>query len=301
MIISDGLQDRQVAKSGRLRTTLLRSYAQTPEHPSKYRIIRWLGRHAFPKDGIKHRAYGDIELMLHPRDWLEYWLLRGEEYEPLTLKFVERNLSNGDVAILAGVNFGLHVAVAAQAVGEDGHVIGVEPQPAALLRATQNLRLNNLLNRVTLMSVALGARADLVHMAWQNTVNAGASSLLDEGAGLSVSVLPLSQVIKSRHCEKVRLLLLDVQGYEQQVLAGLDNTCLPEILIVELDPEFLHRANTSSASLLKQIKDLGYSLYSLEGNKVTADCEALPERNVVGLRGNVEVSWPQISQTKGFK
>ena len=74
--------------AGWFRTTLLRAYAQTPEHPTKYRMIRWLGRHVFPTDGIKHRAYRDIKLYLHPRDWLEYWLLRGEAYEPLTLKFI---------------------------------------------------------------------------------------------------------------------------------------------------------------------------------------------------------------------
>src|SRR5438270_7357918 len=102
--------------AGWLRTALLRGYAQTPEHPSKYRIVRWLGRHAFPEEGIQCRIHPDISLYLHPRDWIEYFLLRGEQYEPLTLRFVQENLCAGDLAILAGVNFGLHVAVAARAV-----------------------------------------------------------------------------------------------------------------------------------------------------------------------------------------
>ena len=273
---------------------LLRAYAQTPEHPTKYRMIRWLGRNVFPADGIEHRAYGGIRLYLHPRDWLEYWLLRGEEYEPLTLKFIEQNLRTGDVAILAGVNFGLHVAVAARAVGDEGRVIGIEPQPAALLRAAQNLRLNKLLHRVSLVSVAIGAHDDVVHMAWPGP-NSGTASLLDDGPGLSVSVMPLSHIIKTQKCQKVRLLLLDVQGYESQALAGLNEDCRPEILLVEIDPEFLRRANMSSFSLLNQIVDLGYSLQSLDGTRVTPDCESLPERNVVCLRDGVEVCWPKVS------
>ncbi len=281
--------------AGWFRTTLLRAYAQTPEHPTKYRMVRWLGRHLFPADGIEHRAYQDIKLYLHPRDWLEYWLLRGEEYEPLTLKFMERNLHAGDIAILAGVNFGLHVAVAARAVGDEGRVIGIEPQPAALLRATQNLRLNKLLHRVSLISVALGAREDLVHMAWPASANSGTASLLDNGAGLSVSVMPLSHVIKTQKCSKVRLLLLDVQGYEPQALAGLNEDCRPEILLVEIDPEFLRKAKTSSASLLQQIIDLGYSLHSLDGTRESPNCESFPERNVVCLRESVEVSWTKVS------
>jgi FkbM family methyltransferase len=277
--------------AGWLRTTLLKAYTQTPEHPTKYRMIRWLGRNVFPANGIKHTYHG-IELYLHPQDWLEYWLLRGEEYEPRTLKFMENNLRAGDVAILAGVNFGLHVAVAARAVGDKGRVIGIEPQPAALLRATQNLRLNKLLHRVSLVSVALGAREELAHMAWPTSGNSGAASLLDNGAGFSVSVMPLSHIIKTQECEKVRLVLLDIQGYEGQALAGLNEGRRPDIMIVEIDPELLRRANTSAASLLKQIVDLGYSLYSLDGTRQTPDCESFPESNVVCLRNGAEVSWP---------
>ncbi len=277
--------------AGWIRTTLLRAYAQTPEHPAKYRMVRWLGRRVFPEDGITHRAYEDIQLYLHPRDWIEYWLLRGDDYEPLTLKFMEQNLRRGDVAILAGVNFGLHVAVAARAVGDEGRVLGIEPQPAALLRAAKNLRLNNLLHRVTLVSVAIGDREDLVPMAWPSSENAGTASLLDEGAGLVVSIRPLSEIIKAQGRGKVRLMLLDVQGYEAQALAGLNEDCLPEILIVEIDPEFLRRAKTTAAKLLQQIAELGYSLHSLDGTVETPASESFSERNVIGVRKDATVTW----------
>jgi len=254
-------------------------------------MIQWLGRRVFPEDGITHRAYEDIQLYLHPRDWIEYWLLRGDDYEPLTLKFMEQNLRHGDVAILAGVNFGLHVAVAARAVGDEGRVLGIEPQPAALLRAAKNLRLNNLLHRVSLISVAIGDREDLVPMAWPEAANSGTASLLDEGDGLVVSIRPLSEIIKAQGHDKVRLLLLDVQGYEAQALAGLNQDCLPEILIVEIDPEFLRRAKTTATALLNQIAELGYSLHSLDGTVETVDSESFPERNVIGLRKDISVTW----------
>ncbi len=277
--------------AGWIRTTLLRAYAQTPEHPTKYRMIQWLGRRVFPEDGIKHRVYENIQLFLHPRDWIEYWLLRGDDYEPVTLKFIEQNVRRGEIAILAGVNFGLHVAVAARAVGDEGRVIGIEPQPAALLRAAKNLRLNDLLHRVSLVSVAIGDREDLVRMAWPSAENAGTASLLDEGAGLVVSIRPLSAIINSQGHRQVRLLLLDVQGYEAQALAGLSDDCLPEILIVEIDPDFLLRAKTTAAVLLHQIAQLGYSLHSLDGTPASVDSISFPERNVIGLRKNVDVTW----------
>ena len=280
--------------AGWFRTTLLRLYVQTPEHPTKYRMVRWLGRRVFPEQGIVCRAYPEIKLYLHPRDWIEYLLLKGEKYEPLTLAFLEKNLRAGDLAILAGVNFGLHVAVAARAVGEEGLVIGIDPQPAALLRAAQNLRINNLLQRVRLASVALGEGAALLHMAWSAPSNAGAASLFDEGDGLTVPVLPLSHIVKTLDSRKVRLLLLDVQGYESQALDGLDNDCRPEILIVEIDLEFLARANTTSVALLSKIVDLGYSLYSLNRTEETPNSSSFPERNVICLRKGIEVTWPKV-------
>lgn len=283
--------------AGRLRTTLLRAYMRTPDHPTKYRVVRWLGRHIFPETGILCRAYQDIRLYLHPRDWIEYLLLRGEQYEPLTLNFLGRNLRHGDLAILAGVNFGLHVAVAAKAVGERGLVVGIEPQPAALLRAAQNLRVNNLLDRVRLICVALGESEDLEQMAWAAADNPGAASLLDEGPGLSVSVLPLSAIVKTLDSREVRLLLLDVQGYETQALDGLDRDCLPQILIVEIDPEFLARAKTSSVAVLRKIIDLGYSLHALDGTPETPDCQALPERNVICVKQDAEIFWPSDQPT----
>ena len=166
-----------------LRNWLLKSYLRTPDHPCKYRVVKWLGKVVFPSSGVRASAYPELDLMLHPRDWIEYLLLQGRRYEPLTLDFLKSNLRTGDCAILAGVNFGQHVAVAARAVGISGRVIGIEPQPAALLKARENLRLNGLSRQVMLLSLALGRKTELLSMAWSLEENSGAASLLDKGEG----------------------------------------------------------------------------------------------------------------------
>ncbi len=274
-----------------LRDRVLTAYIRGPEHPGKYRIVRSLGRRAFPEQGIRARAHPDLELTLHPRDWIEYLLLKGNSYEPLTLEFLAANLRQGDVAVLAGVNFGQHVAVAARAVGEEGLVVGVEPQPAALLRAANNLRLNKLNRQVKLVGVALGSESGFLPMSWSSPENTGAASLLDAGEGLTVSVVPLSRIV-AELCPRIpRLLLLDVQGFESHALAGLGTDRLPEILVVELDPEFLTRSNTTAAGLLDRIRDLGYDLSTLAGVEVDSDAVPLPERNVVGVRPGCRVAW----------
>jgi len=252
-------------------------------------VVRWLCRNAIPEEGLWANAYPGTRLLLHPRDWIEHLLLRGERYEPLTLGFLTANLRAGDAAVLAGVNFGLHVVVAARAVGESGRVIGIEPQPAALLRTRQNLEANGIEGRALLVECALGSATGFVPMAWSSPANAGAASLLDPGPGFGVCVVPLPHVLG---CESApRLLLLDVQGYETEVLAGISNGWRPDLVVVESDPEFLERAGVTEPDLLRSISDLGYQLHDLHGSPVTVTSTGFVERNIIGVRPGATVNW----------
>ncbi|HXT62743.1 MAG TPA: FkbM family methyltransferase [Pyrinomonadaceae bacterium] len=277
---------------GTLRDSILRWYVGTPEHPSKYRIVRWLGRNCFPTNGIKTDVNPGVQLFLHPRDWIEYWLLAKNDYEPLTLDFITKNLRPGDNAVFAGVNFGLHVITAARAVGQHGKVIGVEPQPAALLRAQTNMRLNGVTDRIELVSAALGPEESFVHMAWAKTdENAGAASLLDVGEGLTVRLIQISQVFDMLETHCIQLLLLDVQGYEVHVLKGLSMNCLPQIVIAEVEPELLQKARTSEAELLQMFHAYGYQTYTLGGDLVSQPDMGIPEKNIVAVKGANAAVW----------
>jgi FkbM family methyltransferase len=270
----------------------LRSYFRTRDHKGKYRLVRWLGRHVVPHEGLIVNVPPGVRLRLHPRDWIEYTLLCGEPYEPMTLNFLTANLRPGDTAIFAGVNFGLHVVVACNAVGPSGTVIGFEPQPAALLRAYENLSLNGLTDRAQLVAMAVGCDDRVVRMAWSRAENPGAASLLDHGPGLAICVGPLSRVLVSLSSPVPRLLLLDVQGYELSALEGLAGGGIPELVVVEADPEFLGRAGIGVDELVDRLTTrLGYRLFHLTGEPVRAGESAFPERNIVGVQPATTPVW----------
>jgi FkbM family methyltransferase len=273
-----------------MRDELLIRYARAPEHPGKLRLVRWLGRTLVPDRGVVAHVSGGLRLYLHPRDWIEYLLLCGVPYEPLTLQFLAANLSPGDGAMLAGVNFGLHANVAASAVGPDGIVVGVEPQPAAVLRTRHNLELNGLLPRVLLVQAALGRCEQLVRMAWSNPDNAGAASLLNDGAGFSVPMLRLGSVRPLLGARRFRLLLLDVEGYEREVLAGLDAESRPEVVVIEVEPRFLTRLGFAGADLADILAAAGYTLFDLHG-RPGPDLIELPEHNLVAVKKDADVNW----------
>jgi FkbM family methyltransferase len=270
---------------------LLVRYLRLPDHPAKYRIARWLGRWAFPPEGVVGDVPPGVRLHLHPRDWIEYLLLQGTAYEPATLDFISRNLQPGDNALLAGVNNGLHVIVAAKAVGTNGCVIGVEPQPAALLRARRNVALNEVAGTVHLVEAALGSAPGLTHMAWSSPENTGAASLFAAGPGLTVPLIRLSDVLDAACRGPLRLMLLDVQGYEVQALQGLNSAWLPELLLVEDSSEFQAKSGTTRKTLYDHIIAMGYSVRDLFGGPVSSSGPEPHESNLVAFRAHANVRW----------
>jgi hypothetical protein len=81
-----------------------------------------------------------------------------------------------------------------------------------------------------------------------------------------------------------RLLLLDVQGYEQQVLAGMDLIDGPDLLVLEVDAEFLRRAGSSPEQLAHTLTAAGYELFTITGGSPGEHLGDLPENNLVAVR-----------------
>ena len=270
---------------GSLAQRILLSYLRSRQHRGKARVASLLGR-LLPTEGIVAPVDAGVLLHLHPRDWIEYVLLTTGRYEPLTLAFLAANLSPGDSAVLAGVNFGLHAIVAARAVQPGGLVVGVEPQPAALQRASRNFAINGLADSIVLVSAALAESPQLMPMSWPPPDNAGAASLLDPPkGGITICCLPLADVLGQLGVSRLRLCLLDVQGFELHALAGLGLGPLPDILIVEADALFLARAGTTMAALLAKLTALGYSVHDLHGTLVPDSATGVDEANLIATRG----------------
>ncbi len=220
------------------------------------------------------RTLYDFNLRVDPSvdRGLEQWLYYRGTYEPGTLSVVEACLGEGDAFIDVGSNIGLISIFASRCVGASGRVYSFEPDPATFQILSDNLQANRIEN-TSIYPIALGA-ATGTRLLYRNLdFNRGASSLIqsDDSAseGVRVSVWPLDQFLAENPFAHLKMIKVDVEGWEHEVLKGAqDLLASPNapILCVEYD-----KGRTSAGGALdvyRQILSLNrYRVFKLRRGK----------------------------------
>lgn len=286
------LKGWQEGKFADLLRQLFRLYVQAPEHPGKMRLEHWLASRILPAEGVPYRVKAGIRLLLHPKDWIEYILIKTENYQPVTVQFLQRNLRPGDTAFIAGVNFGYHLVVSAGKVGPSGRVIGIEPQPQALCRTMENLRLNGLNGNVVLVAGALGASSRLLPLEEAPVENTGEVRTKNAGehSRLRICSQPVEEIAANLSCFHPRLFLVDVEGFEDSVLKGFGEQFRPEFLVIKLSRSMPSPGNVEG-EFGKRVRDLGYDLHDLKGNPVNGGTALIESYMVAVRRGASAPAW----------
>lgn len=149
-------------------------------------------------------------------------------WEPNVTAAFARLLSPGDVCVDIGAHIGYYTLLASRLVGPDGHVYAFEPSPVNYRSLASNLARNGVAN-VTALQIAVGAistRADLYEGPGTNTGGATLSPLLGARRGgqpvVEVEVRPVADSIPEADWARIRVIKIDVEGYEVEVLRGLD-------------------------------------------------------------------------------
>lgn len=164
-------------------------------------------------------------------------------------------LRPGDLVVEAGANFGAHTVAMAQMVGEQGCIIAFEPQRLVFQAMVTNVALNSLLNVMTVQA-GLGAQPGALKVPVLNPAkghNFGGFNISNHNTGEEVPV----QIVDSLNLNRCRLIKVDVEGMECEVLEGARNTIarLRPVLYVEND-----RAENSQR-LIALIQSLNYKLW----------------------------------------
>lgn len=231
--------------------------AATQESISPYPALPEYGRYQLP--GFYQLINGKHGVfVVNPRDhYVGLALATYGEYCEHEVRLFSQLVKPGDTVIEVGANIGAQTVPLAKLVGDFGHVHAFEPQPIIFQNLCANIALNSLLNVHTYSQAAGNASgyAVLPPVDYTKLGNFGGIELQNQGQGTTVPVARLDDMLPD--LPHVRLLKLDVEGWEQSVLEGAPNLIVRHRPILYLENDRIDK----SQSLIEYIQALGYRLW----------------------------------------
>lgn len=201
--------------NGTLRFIAVHPLTQNQQSKALWRFLKWQlasrfssGRHVVPwVHGLRLSVQrgdtgltGNIYCGLH-----EFW----------EMMFVLHYLLPDDLFIDAGANLGSYSLLAAGIAEAD--VLAVEPIPATYRRLSDNIALNQLDARIAAHQVGLADQSGTLR--FSNLADSAVNRVVPNG-GIEVPVTTIDDLLGNK---SPGLLKLDVEGFEEAVLAGASN------------------------------------------------------------------------------
>lgn len=178
------------------------------------------------------------------------------------MAYVLHVLRPDDLFVDVGANAGSYTLLACAARGARG--IAFEPVPRTYQRLLDNLRLNQLGERVAALNMGAGNEdGELAFTAGEDTMNHALAAGETAAAAVTVPVMRLDTALRSM---APALLKIDVEGFEQPVLEGARATLADPALhsvIMELNGSGA-RYGFDEAHLLQLMLDAGFGTYAYD-------------------------------------
>lgn len=184
--------------------------------------VLFIGR--LPNGEVLIKTLYGFPLFINPRfdKGIEKKLYLTGTYEKGLLNLLGQLLNRGDVVVDAGANIGLISVFSGLQVGPSGLVLAFEPHPETLLLLNRNIQVNRL-SHVKVLPQGLGSERSKAKIYSNLHINRGAASMVDfqEGApSFDIEVSVLDEVLATQKVDRVKLLKVDVEGFEMEVLKG---------------------------------------------------------------------------------
>jgi FkbM family methyltransferase len=209
-------------------------------------------------------------------------------HELSQMGFVLHALRPDDLFIDIGANVGVYTVLAGAAVGAS--CIAFEPLPVTFARLLDNVRLNDLGARVTCHNCALGRAPGSASMTTHLDSMNHVADAGEEGA-ITVPVRRLDDVVDD---DRPRVVKIDVEGFEPEVLAGGTRTLASpqtRAIVLELDGSG-GRYGSDSDALHREVTAWGFEpvQYDPMSRSVTPiRSDGAPRGTIVYVRDVAEV------------
>lgn len=208
-------------------------------------------------------------------------LLKNKVYEPEMTRVIHELLVAGDTFVDLGSNEGYFAILAGKICGEAGKVFAIEPQERLWEIIRKNSMLNEL-NNIELLPYGIGSRKEKLTLHLYPSTNSGASSFSANfnfriAAGRlrkffygsqEVDMLRLDD-LRNYFPEHVRLIKIDIEGYELEALKGAIGILKEKVfehILVEVHPEALAGLHQHESEIDAWLISFGYVKKVIAGN-----------------------------------
>ncbi|TZF87298.1 FkbM family methyltransferase [Cognatilysobacter lacus] len=261
---------------------LLIAYARrVPPHPFKIRWFRWMARHVFPM-GLRVVNRAGVRMRVDPLDYIGHEICFSKAYEPRSIALAARLMSDGGTFLDVGANFGLYTCTVAALPGV--RCIAVDAAASALDKLQRNLALSPDAN-VQVVTAALGDKRGIVRIETPVVDNLGTTRVasatsVDVPQSNFVAETTLDEVLRCVRADRIKLMKIDVEGYELTVFKGMDLNApyRPEHILME----YSDRIVTETANLracYELLSANGYEAFSV-ADEPFLGVLPLPEENL---------------------
>jgi len=205
-----------------------------------------------------------LDIVVTENDYISRMIRFFGDFDPSLTKLLFSILRPGDILIDIGANLGVITLPAAKLVGSTGLVWAFEPQQVVRELLIESIKLNSLSN-VTVYSIAL-SNFDGSGRVFGDKKSLGSAKLSEENSAFdndSCIVKPLDSLTLDTAGHPVRVIKIDVEGHEAEVLEGASkflSEYTPQYVLFESHPS---RGAFEEREEIKVLRRFQYQILSV--------------------------------------
>jgi FkbM family methyltransferase len=204
------------------------------------------------------------------RDLIQRHLYFFGAWEPNITQWIADTLQPGDVFIDIGANIGYYSLLASTLVGDQGKVVAIEAAPWIHARLDDHVAMNGRAN-IRTVQVAASSAAGTLQLFPGNADNIGKTTTVGgNGDAIEVPALPMADILRDDEIRRARIIKIDVEGAEPDVLRGLEpvlRRMRDDLeIVMEVSPALMPGAERSRDEIFATLLGLGFRPYAFEND-----------------------------------